>query len=174
MTRKKVTIRPVQIADASAFLKILKGGFEFFSARPRSLKEEKDILRAEKLKNKQGVKFSCAILLDDKVIGGISLKINPHRRIVGEIGYFLKREYWGQGITVEAVGLMEKLCFELGGMKRIEIVMMLENKASERVAQKCGYIKEGLLRGAIMDKNGKMKDVWMYSKTIEDYEKNRV
>lgn len=166
----EVSIRPVQIKDARRFLEILNSRkFQFFSASPVSLQKEKEILRAEKLKMKNGTKCSFSILLGDKVIGGVSIKINIHRRIVGEMGYFLDEEYWGQGITSEAVRLMEKIGFEILGLKRIEILMMTENAASKRVAEKCGYTKEALLRGAIMDRMGEMRDTWMYAKTIKDY-----
>jgi ribosomal-protein-alanine N-acetyltransferase len=74
--------------------------------------------------------------------------------------------YWGKGVATEAVKLMEKIGFEEKGLKRIEILMRPENAASERVAIKCGYIKECISRKVIMDRDGSMRDACVYAKVI--------
>lgn len=45
--------------------------------------------------------------------------------------------------------------------------MRPENKASERVAIKSGYLKEGKLKKLVEDRRtGEKKDVWLYAKTL--------
>lgn len=44
--------------------------------------------------------------------------------------------------------------------------MQPENKASEKVALKCGYKKEGLLKKAIDGNDGKKKDALIYAKVL--------
>lgn len=49
------------------------------------------------------------------------------------------------GIATEAVRQLEKIGFEQLDLHRIAILMDTRNLASERVAQKCGYKKEGTM-----------------------------
>jgi RimJ/RimL family protein N-acetyltransferase len=44
--------------------------------------------------------------------------------------------------------------------------MLPENIASERVAIKCGYRKEGLLQKALLHKDGSKRDCLLYAKTM--------
>lgn len=68
---------------------------------------------------------------------------------------------------MEAVKLLEQKCLTDFKLSRIEIIMQPENIASEKVAIKAGYEKEGLLRNFIENKKeGKLKDVWMYAKVL--------
>jgi len=64
-------------------------------------------------------------------------------KFIGEIGYFLDEAYWGRRITTRAVKILEKIGFKKLNLKRIEILMHPKNVASEKVAIKCGYKKEG-------------------------------
>jgi len=50
------------------------------------------------------------------------------------------------GIATEAVRQLEKVGFEQLDLQRIVILMDTRNLASERVAQKCGYEKEGTMK----------------------------
>jgi [ribosomal protein S5]-alanine N-acetyltransferase len=65
-----------------------------------------------------------------------------------EIGYTLFEEYRGRGIVTEAVNLLVRYLFNSTLINRIEIRMDTRNKASEKVAIKCGFQKEGVSRGA--------------------------
>ena len=49
---------------------------------------------------------------------------------------------------------------------RIEIVALKANKASHRVAEKCGYRREGIQRGKLLQ-NGKFLDAYLYAKVRE-------
>ena len=108
---------------------------------------------------------SFTILHKGEVIGGIGIKIDQHRKHIGEIGYFLDEVYWGRGITTKAVKMVEKKAIKEFKIKRLTIIMDPRNKASERVAIKAGYKKEGLMRGAVEQK-GKLKDALLYAKVV--------
>jgi [ribosomal protein S5]-alanine N-acetyltransferase len=60
----------------------------------------------------------------------------------------------------------EKIGFKKLKLSRIEILMQPANKASEKVAIKNGYIKEGKMRKAFRSKEGKMKDCYLYAKVL--------
>ncbi len=67
-----------------------------------------------------------------------------------EIGYrlFDPAANSGRGIITEALLLMTYILFALYPINRLELKIVPENKASRRVAEKCGYQYEGTLRGA--------------------------
>ncbi|MCD6358757.1 MAG: hypothetical protein J7L90_02235 [Dehalococcoidia bacterium] len=49
---------------------------------------------------------------------------------------------------------------------RVEIVMQPANQASEKVVLKNNYLKEGLLKKIFREKDGKMKDCYLYAKIL--------
>jgi ribosomal-protein-alanine N-acetyltransferase len=66
-----------------------------------------------------------------------------------EIGYTMfSREHRGRGIATQAVRLLVRHLFDSLLINRLEIRMDTRNLASERVAVKCGFTKEGVARGA--------------------------
>ncbi|NHZ38314.1 GNAT family N-acetyltransferase [Massilia rubra] len=65
-----------------------------------------------------------------------------------EIGYTLSNECRGRGFATEAVNLLVRYLFNSTLINRIEIRMDARNLASEKVAIKCGFQKEGVSRGA--------------------------
>lgn len=109
-----------------------------------------------------------AIVLGDKVVGSISVECRPdvyHRDC--EIGYMLLTEYWSQGIVTQAVKLICEEAFEKLDIARISGNVYADNKASQRVLEKNGFVREGMMRKAAC-KKGKMHDVFLYGKLRED------
>ena len=161
----KVSLRYPRLKDAARFLEILNNpNFKYLSVKVKTLKDEEKWLRALPLKRRKNIEWNYAILGDGKVVGAIGLKINQFRKHIAEIGYFVEEKYWGQGITTRAVKLLEAEAFKKLGISRLEIVMRPENPGSERVAIKNNYQKEGLLRKLEKDKQGKLRDHWLYAK----------
>jgi len=60
---------------------------------------------------------------------------------------------------------MEKIAFQRLKLNRIEILMSPRNIASEKVAIKAGYKKEGVMSGVVKDGKGEFFDVLLYAKT---------
>lgn len=82
--------------------------------------------------------------LTNKHIGEIGytiLDFTPVGKHV-EIGCFIRDAYWGLGYTPEALKEVIKFAFERNDVYRITCGCLKENKASERVMQKCDMIKE--------------------------------
>lgn len=127
---------------------------------------EKKWLKESIKRRKDNIDLGYTILYGKEIVGGIGIKINVHRRYVGELGYFIDEKYWGKGIAGQAVKLLEELCFKKFKLTRIEIVMRPANIASEKVAIKNGYKKEGLMKKAVRGKDGEMKDCYLYAKVL--------
>ncbi len=163
----KIEIRYPQVKDAPVLFNIVSNpNFIYFNPSAKSVADEIDWIKTRPEKRKQNQEYNYAILYNGQVVGGVGLKINQSREYIGEIGYVVDEKYWGKGIASRAVKLIEKERFKNRGLSRLEILMQPENKASERVAIKAGYLKEGLLRKYIKGKDGRMKDSWLYAKVL--------
>lgn len=79
------------------------------------------------------------------------------------IGYWIDRSYANQGFTTQAVELLTKFAFEELGLHRVEINIRPENEPSIRVAQKAGFLFEGL-RPRYLHIDGAWRDHHCYVK----------
>ncbi len=159
-----VELRYQKISDAERFYEILNNpDFEFFEVHVDSVEEEREWLRKNSKKRKEGLEYNYAIIYEGEVVGACGIMIDQHREHIGEIGYFLDRSYWGYGITTKAVKKLEKIAFEELGLLRLQILMEPENIASVKVAEKCGYSEEGLMKKAYL-RDDEYRDCLLYAK----------
>jgi RimJ/RimL family protein N-acetyltransferase len=90
----------------------------------------------------------------DQLLGSIALmRISwQHRR--AEAGYWLARSGRGQGHATRALGLICRWGFASLGCERIELYASTGNGASQRVAERAGFLREGVLRSFMRGKQG--------------------
>ena len=85
----------------------------------------------------------------------------------GEIGYWLNPKYTKKGLMSEAVKAISDEFFNMG-FKRITILANSENIASCRVAEKCGFKREGILHSYdFLPTLNKREDIILYAKVKE-------
>jgi ribosomal-protein-serine acetyltransferase len=65
------------------------------------------------------------------------------------LGYWIRSTQTGKGIATTAASLVARFGIETLKLNRIEIVIAVENKASQRVATKVGAAREGILRNRL-------------------------
>jgi RimJ/RimL family protein N-acetyltransferase len=111
------------------------------------------------------VNLAVTRVTDGVVIGSISLMIVKPK--VGEIGYWAAAEARGYGYTPRALRLLSKWAFGELKLPRLQLGTFPGNRASERVAEKVGYVPEGVLR-SYMEQRGKRRDVRMWSLLPDD------
>jgi [ribosomal protein S5]-alanine N-acetyltransferase len=117
----------------------------------------------DKIETNEGINWAITLKGDDTMLGVIGhYRIKPeHHR--AEVGYMILPEYHGKGITTEAVQCVVDYGFNTMQLHSIEGVIDPENGASERVLQKCGFIKEAHFKeNEFYD--GKFIDAVVYSK----------
>ncbi|HEV3053927.1 MAG TPA: GNAT family protein [Solirubrobacteraceae bacterium] len=96
------------------------------------------------------------------VFGGGSLYgIDLHERRAS-VGYWLAPAHRGRGIATRATRLMARWGFSELGVGRIELTCGPDNRASQRVAERVGFAREGVLRSHIAFKGGR-RDSVIYS-----------
>ncbi|GMN46728.1 hypothetical protein TIFTF001_015899 [Ficus carica] len=106
-----------------------------------------------------------SICLDDKSIGDISVTANSGSdRCRAEIGYALGSGYWNKGIATHVVKMVANAIFlEWPHLERLEALVDVENLASQRVLEKVGFEREGVLKKNFILKARKARDMVMYS-----------
>ena len=160
----KIELRPQRVYDAKRFFEILSNpNFIYFSAKPKSIDEEKKFLRLNSEKWKNKLEFNFSIIYNSVHVGVIGVRIDQFRSHIGEIGYFIDEKYWDKGIVTQAVKELEKFILSNLKLHRIEIRMAKGNKASQRIAIKCGYKKEGMMREMLLVQE-KWHDCYVYAK----------
>lgn len=83
---------------------------------------------------------------NDKLIGVIGyVKFNSDN-FRSEVGYVLNKQYWGSGITGEALKAVCNYGYKTIGLHSIEALVRPENKASIRLLEKTGFIKEAYFK----------------------------
>jgi [ribosomal protein S5]-alanine N-acetyltransferase len=164
---KRVTLGPQRVRNAGRFFEILSHpDFVFFPFKPKSVEEVKAMIRNILRRQREGFLQKYSVLYDEEIVGTIGLKIDQHRKHIGELDFFLDRNFWGRGIIPAAVRLIEKIAVEDLGIRRLEIATTIGNRAAQRVAVKCGYRREGIQRGKLLDEHGKQRDGYLFAKVV--------
>ena len=103
-----------------------------------------------------------AVIVDGNIVGMVSLeKKSDVYEKDADISYLLMTEYWGKGITTQAVQEFCEEAFEKLDIIRITGSVFGENEASKKVLTKAGFVLEGVMRNAVY-KNGKVMDLCHY------------
>jgi [ribosomal protein S5]-alanine N-acetyltransferase len=90
--------------------------------------------------------LAMATRADDRLIGRCLIHITDVENREGELAWAVERGHWGQGYAPEAAGRLLTFGFDVLGLHRIIAQCHPDNRASERVMQKLGMRREGLLR----------------------------
>ena len=116
------------------------------------------------------VRWGISLKGQDSIIGTIGFNnfIKGHR---ASIGYDLQYKQWNRGFLTEALNEIVNFGFTTLEVNRIEAEVMQGNLPSERVLEKAGFKKEGILRQWMLW-NGNYYDMTMYSLLKTDITQN--
>lgn len=133
-------MRPFTFKDHKDFYEIAgnKQNLPFIFPHQASLAESDFLLVHYFMKNPLGV-WALEHKQTHKMIGAIRFDKLDLTAKVAEIGYFLHRDYWGQGLMTEALKNLVFLAFQEFDLKLLQIIVHKENTASARVAEKAGF-----------------------------------
>jgi RimJ/RimL family protein N-acetyltransferase len=91
----------------------------------------------------------------DHLLGSISLMRFSWQHARAEVGYWLAKDARGHGHTTRAVRLVTAWGFRSLGLERIDLMAATGNPASQRVAERCGFTREAVLRSYLQGKDGR-------------------
>ena len=90
-----------------------------------------------------------------------------------EIGYMIIPEERGNGYCTEAIEIIVDYLFILKDIHRIQALIFEENIASQRILEKTGFKKEGVIRNVGYGR-GKYRDGVLYSIIRKDWGQPRI
>ena len=103
-----------------------------------------------------------------KFLGVVAInQLHPVHQFAN-LGYWVRSSCTGHGIAVTAVRLCAQFGFEELKLKRLEILTAASNVRSQRVAEKAGAKREGVLRQRL-NISGMWHDAVMFSLIPEDF-----
>ena len=100
----------------------------------------------EKINDNTGINWGITLKGNSKLLGMIGFYRMQPENYRAEIGYMLLPDFHRKGIIPEAVNRLINYGFYDLKLHSIEAVIDPENAASEKVLQKCGFVKEAHLR----------------------------
>jgi [ribosomal protein S5]-alanine N-acetyltransferase len=145
-------------ANDAAVVRNLYDGFPY----PYTLEEAQDWCGEGHLEPQFGHVF--AIAHEGRAIGCLGVMQQPgHHACNAEVGYWIGRDFWGRGITTEALGLATAWTWQaLPAVQRIVAPIFARNAASQRVAVKAGFVLEALQPRSLI-KGGAVIDVALFA-----------
>jgi RimJ/RimL family protein N-acetyltransferase len=84
-----------------------------------------------------------------------------------ELGYITAPEARGRGVAAALLARLTRWALEDAGAVRVTLLIDTDNPASERVAERCGYVREGVMRSVHL-KQGRRIEQAMWSRLPSD------
>lgn len=113
--------------------------------------------------------FTIRSIDDDSFLGFVSLPTLELDKAEAEAGYVVSEKARGRGIATAALRLIARWGLSSLGLRRIYLHIDPGNVGSLRVAERCGFVREGVLR-SVYFKEGRRVDTVVYSLLPEDLE----
>ncbi|KXT78365.1 GNAT family N-acetyltransferase [Streptococcus sp. DD13] len=137
---ENLLLRPFSYEDLDSFYHMVSSEENIpFLFPPLSTKTEaEELFVASFLREPLGT-WAIVQKVNHELIGAIRFEKIVEGKMQAELGYFLNKNYWGQGIMTQVVQNLVYLSFYHLELQELVIVTHLENKASQRVAQKAGF-----------------------------------
>jgi RimJ/RimL family protein N-acetyltransferase len=128
-----------------------------------SLDEARQWVALQEELARRGVAYEFAILDErGRFLGGCGInQINQANRFAN-LGYWVRTSATGRGAAPAAVRAVAAYAFRETDLIRLEIVIAAGNTRSQRVAEKVGAVREGILRSRLLLPTGPA-DAVMYS-----------
>lgn len=139
----------------------------------KTVEETKEVLRnrMERYNNLNTYIWAIVLKDEDRLIGNIALMVSNEKDRCGEVAYCISRQYWGKGITVEALTTILYFGLKEVNFNRIEAYHAIANQGSGKVMKKAGMKYEGRMRQKYRSHLG-FEDCDLYAILKEDILRN--
>jgi RimJ/RimL family protein N-acetyltransferase len=136
----RLTLRPQAQADASALFNILNDpeAMRFWSRPPLTrLAVAEELVREQQAAMESGLCRYWTAWEGGDAIGSLDLSLIENGS--AELGFLLRRDRWGLGLTSEAAAAIVATGFGPMGLARLAAAVQTENRAAVRVLEKSGF-----------------------------------
>ena len=178
MTLDNFIIRPITLEDAADFFQLVENNrpristyFPGIVSVTKTLEETKSQI-AERIEGAEKGKYMIYLIVDKpagKIVGVVQLKdidFNARKR---EFGFFVDQDFERKGIATQSILSASDYCFNTLNLNKVFMRIAEENTASRRVAEKCGFKVEGVLRNDFMTSEGKLIDIFYYGLLKDEF-----
>lgn len=175
---ERLRLRPFALGDAPALLEALAESFDTLRthlwflpwlAEPPTLASAE--LRCRRAAANFLLRTDLAYLVLDRHSGRLLGSVGLHRTDwtlpKTEVGYWLRDSAVGQGYASEAVRALTHWALEGLGAQRVELVTDPLNQASRAVAERCGFVLEGVLHHTLRAPDGALRGSCIYARLPE-------
>lgn len=139
---------------------------------PYTEHDASDWLASEEMERLEGRGIAFALTHTDtgQVLGGIGIGSISELLKTASVGYWLGAHARGNGYMAPTVQMVARWAFTTLGLARLEATIDPDNIASQRVAERCGFRREGRLRSStIFRQTGERRDSLIYGLVPDDW-----
>jgi RimJ/RimL family protein N-acetyltransferase len=104
---------------------------------------------------------------DDRLLGALGISNFDWTDLKAEIGYWMAANARGRGIGTRATRMLAEWALMSLGLERLELLAHPDNEASQRLAERAGFTREGTLR-RYRRRHDVREDLVMFSMLAED------
>jgi len=138
----RLTLRPFRIADAGRFVAL--AGDPAVARMTSDIPHPLHVWQCRRWLRQARGEVRFAIERDDELIGGVGYFCHRHR--VGELGFWLGRPYWGEGLATEAARAVVRYAFTAGNLTAMTSANFIDNPASAGILSKLAFATNGRMR----------------------------
>lgn len=176
LTNGRITLRPATHDDIPAIVEACRDPDIARWTRvpsPYGESDARDWIRSMEVARSKGSERAFLVVdaRTGALLGSIGLMRVDDDGRVGEIGYWVHRDARRRGIATDAVRLLSRWALRDLGVARVQIAVHVENRVSQRVPERAGFVREGILRSYVEIK-GDRGDYVMYSLLPSDLERS--
>jgi ribosomal-protein-serine acetyltransferase len=157
MPKYRVALRPYQLDDAPLLFEAASESIADINpwmkwCHPGYSLEESEQWIPHCIAEREARRAFDFVVVDQdtgKFLGAVGINQINSLHQFANLGYWVRSSCAGHGIAVTATRLCAQFGFDELGLKRIEIVAAVGNRRSQRVAEKAGATREGVLRNRL-------------------------
>ena len=158
-------VRPITIEDAEPLARYvcMPEVMEHTSSTARTPEDQKPMLERKLVAGADSpVRFVLQRPGDAAIMATVGFHTISSLNRTAEITYDVAPHHWGTGIATAACLAATDWGFQVRGWHRIQATTVLANVRSQRVLERCGYVREGVVRNFRLVR-GQPTDYYMYS-----------
>ena len=167
-TRPALELRALAESDARELYALVKANRERLApwmpwAAAQTLAGTVAFIRHAIDQEQLGDGFQRALVVDGAIAGVAGFHRLDRENLSTSIGYWLGSRYEGAGVMSNAVAELLDHAFDEWGVHRVELRAAPGNRRSRALAERLGFVEEGLLRGAERFAADDYRDLVVYS-----------
>jgi ribosomal-protein-serine acetyltransferase len=172
----EIHLRPFVATDAEELFSAVRANFEHlhtymhWATEDCDLEAIREFIRQSQISAAEKKNQELGIFLNHKLVGTIGFVLFNWASRRTEIGYWIAKDFEGQGIITKSCRELINYAFEKLELNRIEIRCATENVRSRAVAEKLDFKLDGILRQSEW-RHTRFFDMAIYSMLREEWKK---